>query len=148
MTIRPSTRPRIALSTVSRLAALRVHVRQEQEIAALGRQPVHPAHDLGEELAVKIGQDHADRPGPGEAEAARAGVRHISELVDRGDDPLARRLADVVDPIEDARHRCHRNLGAARNVADSRFCHVLPSPPAIIKATISDRLQMVRGSSM
>ena len=108
--------------------ALRVHVGQEQEIAALGRQPVHPAHDLGEELAVEIGQDHADRPGSRQAEAAGAGVRHVAEIVDCGDDPLASFFTDVVDAIEYARHRCHGNLGTARNVADCRFCHDLPSP--------------------
>ena len=61
MTIRPSTRPRIARSASRRLLAAAVQVGQQQQIAAAARLAVHAAHDLGKEFAVEIGKHDPDR---------------------------------------------------------------------------------------
>ena len=70
-----------------RLAPLRVQVGQKQQISAAARLAVHAAHDLGKELAVKVGKNDPDRVCAREAEAARAGMRNVAELTDGLGDP-------------------------------------------------------------
>ena len=87
MTIRPSTRPRIARSASAACSLLAVKVGQQQQIAAAARLAVHAAHDLRKEFAVEVGKDDADGVGSRQAEASRAGMRDVAELPNRFGDP-------------------------------------------------------------
>src|SRR5215510_13895147 len=64
-------------------------------------------------------------------------MRDVAEGVDGGDDSRLGLLADIVEPVEHAGYRSHRNLRLARNVADGRFCHGLPRPICAIKTAIT-----------
>ncbi len=61
----------------------------KQQIAAAARLAVHAAHDLRKELAVEVGKDDADGVRAREAEASRAGVRHVAERPNGFGDALA-----------------------------------------------------------
>ena len=75
---------------------------------------------------MNVWQHDAERVGPGEAEAARAGVRDIAELTDGIGHARARLVAHVFEPVERARDGRDRNLSAAGHIADGSFCHVPP----------------------
>jgi hypothetical protein len=85
---------------IARLFASSMKVREQQEIAAAARLPVHPANNLGKEFTVKVRKDHSNRIGTCKAEAAGSGVRHITKLTDGLVDALSRLLADVVEAIQ------------------------------------------------
>ncbi len=74
---------------------------------------------------MQVGQDDSDGVRPGEAEAARAGMRNVAELAHRIGDTGARLVADIVEIVERARNGSDGNLGASCNVTDGRFSHGL-----------------------
>ena len=68
--------------------------------AGSGGLAVHAAEQFGEELAVEVRHDHADRRGAGEAQVARAGMRHIAESIGDLADMIAQFATDVGCAVE------------------------------------------------
>src|SRR3546814_12440424 len=75
---------------------------------ALARDLVDAADQFGEELAVQVGQDHADGVGAAAAEAARGVVGAVTQFVGHAEHALAYGLGHVLVTVEGPRHRPHR----------------------------------------
>src|SRR3546814_3298988 len=75
---------------------------------ALARDLVDAADQFGEELAVQVGQDHADGVGAAAAEAARGVVGAVTQFVGHAEHALAYGLGHVLVTVEGPRHRRHR----------------------------------------
>src|SRR3546814_555117 len=90
----------------------------QQVQAALARDLVDAADQFGEELAVQIGQDHADGVGAAAAEAARGVVRAVTQFVGHAEHALAYGLGHVLVTVEGPRHRRHRYVRLPCDVFD------------------------------
>src|SRR5205085_8877086 len=97
------------------LGAIAVGSGDQDVVAALAAGDVDSTDDLGEELAVDVGQDDADRAGPAGDQAARGSVRRVPHLLDGATDALARLRADRALLVEHARDR---GRGDAREARD------------------------------
>ena len=91
---------------------------------------IDPPDDLGEELAVQIGQQDADRVRAVRDQAARGSVRPEAQLLGHGAHAPARVLADALAVIENARHGGHRDSGFTRHILDGRHRRGLRRVPA------------------
>src|SRR3546814_19314413 len=86
------------------------------------RDLVDAADQFGEELAVQVGQDHADGVGAAAAEAARGVVRAVTQLVGHAEHALAYGLGHVLVTVEGPRHRRHRYVRSEeRRVGNAWF---------------------------
>ncbi|PAV66924.1 hypothetical protein WR25_22926 [Diploscapter pachys] len=103
-----------------------VHIGQQQMIAARADLTVHAAHDFGKELAVQVGQHHADRMAARQRQAARAGVRHIAQRLGRREYARARIGMDTAMAVQSTRDRCDRYFSDLRDVADRGRCRLQP----------------------
>ena len=90
--------------------------RDEQVIAGLPDGAVDPANQLRKELAVNVGQQHAERVGAARDEAAGGTVGGVAERFDRGLDPRARLLEDRALAVEDAGDGGDGHASAPRDV--------------------------------
>ena len=79
ITIKPSTRPRIAWTAPANLGALAVRARDQEVEPAFLRQLVDPADQLGVELAVEVGEEHPDDVGLLAREGTSRRVREEAE---------------------------------------------------------------------
>ena len=61
--------------------------------------------DLDEERVHQIRDDHAERVGPPQREAAGDGVGPVAKLLDLGEHPLSRGVADIGMVVEDLGNR-------------------------------------------
>jgi len=86
---------------------------------------IHAADQFGEELAVEIRQQHADRLRAPRDQAARTGVRDVVQLVGDLDDAFAGRLGDAFVTIEGARNRRDGDAGGTGDIFD-RYGHNHP----------------------
>jgi len=102
------------------LGGIAVHAGQEELEVPLARDRVDAADDLGEELAVEIGQEDADGVGAMSDEAARAAVGHVAQRAHGGQHAGAGLLADVLVFVHHARHRGDGHAGLARDILDAR----------------------------
>src|SRR3546814_13973003 len=105
----------------------------QQVQAALARDLVDAADQFGEELAVQVGQDHADGVGAAAAQAARGVVRAVAQLVGHAEHALAHGLGHVLVTVEGPRHRRHRNVRLPCDVFD-RYAH----PPSLYRWIAAD----------
>jgi hypothetical protein len=81
---------------------------------------VDAADDLGKELAVQVGQQHADRVRAVRDQAAGGAVGPEAQALGDGAHPAARVLVHALAVVEDARDGRNRDAGLARHVLDRR----------------------------
>ena len=101
-----------------RLRRVAVRARHQQVVAGGARGEVDAAHDLAEEGAVHVGQQHADRHRPPRRQAARGAVRHVAQPLDGVEHALARLGAHGPLVVEHPRHGGHRGAGGAGDLVD------------------------------
>ena len=88
----------------------------EDHVATIApRDVLGASDDKGEERVRNIGDEHSNRPTPGDS------PWDVAELRDRTLDTAPRRLADPRLTIDDARHRHRGDSGQTGNIA---HCHV------------------------
>src|SRR5579864_4161989 len=112
MTIRPSTQPRIDLGAVV------VGAGDQQVIAAAVGGRVDAAHHLGEELAVEIGEQHADGVGLVGDQAAGGAVGGVAQPLGDLEDAAAGLGTDRPLVVEHPRDGRDRDLGLPRDLLD------------------------------
>src|SRR5687768_16279773 len=86
---------------------------------------IDAADQLGEKLAVKVREQHADRVGALAGERTRAAMRDIIELVGDFENAADGRLGDRLAPVQDSRDRGGRDLRRARDVPNRHAPHRL-----------------------
>ena len=123
MTISPSTRPRIARKALSDCSLPGVHVRK-QAACSRGGSPRGPCRARSRRRIRREGRE-ARRRWRWCARGSGCVRRHAGHSRVRA--PRRRRgrasLADILEPVEDARDGCDRNLCTACNITDRRFWH-------------------------
>jgi hypothetical protein len=84
-----------------------VSAREQQMVPPRLGRAVHPPDELGKELPVEIGEEHADRVGAGGDERASATVWHVTQRGRDLSDSLGDGLADRAAAVQHARHGSH-----------------------------------------
>ncbi len=110
--------PAIEYYLFSMLCAVVLGAGDEAMVARLAHRLVDPANHFGEELAVEVGQQHADGVGAPHHEGAGRAVRHVAHPrrhAAHAGQRLARHEVALVHGTRDGRHR---DAGGARNIAD------------------------------
>ena len=110
---------------------------------------VRAVDDLGEELAVQVGQQQPQRVRPVRDQAAGDPVGPVAERARGRGDPPPRLLAHQRAVVEDARHGRDGHVAGPRHVADGRragVSHVRPPAPRPASPTArSPQLHAARG---
>ena len=89
----------------------------------------HGLEYFGEEEVPRAADDDADIVRLAAHKVARAVVRYIAHVLDRGQHSAAHGVAHVGVVIEDARHGAHAHAAGLRNILDRHFATVLLNIP-------------------
>ena len=103
-----------------------MRARHEQRVSGALRLEVDATQQFREELAVEIGENHAERTGLAAAQRARGAVGCEAQLARDLEHAGTRVIAHRRTRVEYARHRGDGHLRQARNVLDR---HRHPMPP-------------------